>query len=364
MKVIQATTFSFDTFDQYVLNGGESFSVSRFGYEYLKQYVGANQYQVVAPKNGRVVRFLTKMLGGEGRNLALQVKCALAANKVDLLYYPTDRHSWLLAILRKLRICRTPILMVSHFTFNTHNVDSKFKKNIIRFERFLIYHCVDRLVFASEHIMQLAREDYPVPERHRKFVGWGADLNFFSKKDKPYYADEYFLAAGGVNRDYRTLIEAFRRLDDHLIISCNPATLAPYGPLPDNITVFDYRSKGEKASMILRNLYQNCIAVLLPIERSNQVPNGASVLVESIACGKPLIVSDLNSNFVDIRKEGIGLTARMHNVDDWVACIKEMKTGGQYPTMVNNCVNLAKVYNYETFAKEIYAMMKDMAEKK
>lgn len=104
MKVIQATTFSFDTFDQYVLNGGESFSVSRFGYEYLKQYVGANQYQVVAPKNGRVVRFLTKMLGGEGRNLALQVKCALAANKVDLLYYPTDRHSWLLAILRKLRI--------------------------------------------------------------------------------------------------------------------------------------------------------------------------------------------------------------------------------------------------------------------
>lgn len=362
MKVIQASTFSFKGFDEYLKKGGESFSVSRFGYEYLKQYVGTDHYNVVYPKDGKLVRFFTKFLGSEGRNLVLQVKCAFAANKVDLLYYPTDRHCGLLAILRKLRICRKPILMVSHFTFNTKHVQSKFKKAIIIFERFLIYHSVDQLVFASKHLMELAMEDYPVPKRHQKFVGWGGDLNFFSKRKLPTYSFEYFLAAGGVNRDYNTLIEAFRKLDYKLVISCNPNVLKTFEPLPANIIIFDYKAHGADSSMMLRNLYQNCKAVLIPIEKFNQVPNGASVLVEAIACAKPLIATELQSNFVDIRKEGIGLTTKMHDVDDWVEKLKSMQTTSQYDDMVDKCKELAKYYNYETFARGIYSLMLDITE--
>lgn len=362
MKVIQATTWSFEPFDKLRARGEESFSVSRFGYEYLKELVGKG-YSVVTPKDGFWTRLFTKLIKSEGRNLILQLTCAIKANKVDLLYYPTDRHAWLLAILRKIRVCRTPILMVSHFTFNTTCVDSRWKKLFLKFERSLIFHSIDRVVFASERLLELAKEDYNIPEKDRTFVGWGADLNFFHKRGTPpIYDFPYFLSAGGVNRDYLTLITAFKNLKYNLVLSCNPKTLKM--KLPPNVHIFDYSKQGSQASVRLRNLYQNCKAVLLPISRGNHVPNGASVLVESIACGKPVIISDLKSNFVDVEKEGIGYTVKMHDSQDWIDKVEKMAMTDDYQLMVDNCKKLALEYNYETFAHEIYDIMVEMTSRK
>lgn len=361
MKVIQATTWSFEPSDKFIRKGGEYSSEARYGYEFLRVKIGEG-YKVVCPNKNFLERILVKLFRYEGDVIYLQIMCAIKANKVDLLYYPTDRHAWLLAILRKIRICKKPILMVSHFSFNTTCVDSKFKKYFLRFERHLIFHSIDRVVFASEKLLELAKEDYKIPKKHQSYVGWGADLSFYGKVSfSSIYNFPYFFAAGGANRDYTTLINAFRKSKYNLVISCSPQTLNV--ELPKNIHIFDYSIQGIDATAKLRNLYQNCKAVLIPINKGNHVPNGASVLVESIACGKPVIISDLKSNFVDVEKEGIGYTVKMHDADDWVKQVTRMATTKDYNSLVDNCHRLAQQYNYETFAKEIYGIMLDMVEK-
>lgn len=359
MKVIQATTWSFEPSNRFIDKGGEYSSEARFGYEHLKEAIGKENYEVICPKDNKILRILKKIFKSEGSVIYLQILCAVKANKVDLLYYPTDRHAWLLAILRKVRVCRKPILMVSHFTYNTTCVESKLKKIFLRFERYLIFHSIDKVVFASERLLELAKEDYNLPARDNAFVGWGADLNFFTKRDNfPIYNFPYFLSAGGANRDYSTLIKAFTKLQYNLVICCNPETVKER--LPNNITIFDYRKLGLNSTSKLRNLYQNCRAVLLPISRGNHVPNGASVLVESIPCGKPVIISDLKSNFVDVEKEGIGYTVKMHDSDDWIKKVSRMAKAEDYDKMVLNCQKLAQTYNYEKFAHEIYDIMVEM----
>lgn len=363
MKIIQATTWSFAPADKFIENGGEYSSEARYGYEYLREIVGRDNYEVICPKEDKYLKFLKKIFKGEALVIYLQILCALKANKADLLYYPTDRHAWLLAFLRKIRICRKPILMVSHFTYNTTCVDSKLKKAFLKIERCLIFHSIDKVVFASKRLLELAKEDYDIPSRDNSFVGWGADLKFFTKTDNsPIYSFPYFLSAGGANRDYSTLIEAFKKLKYNLVICCNPETLTE--DLPNNITIFDYRRLGLDSTSKLRNLYQNCKAVLLPISKGNHVPNGASVLVESIACGKPVIISDLKSNFVDVEKERIGYTVKMHDSQDWIDKVEKMATTNDYQLMIDSCKKLAQEYNYETFAHEIYDIMVEMTSKK
>lgn len=241
MKVIQASTWPFK--QQYEKNSNkeiDSFSVSRFGYEYLRELVGETGYQVIAPRESWITNFLKKIIGNEGKNLVLQIIVAKASKNTDIIYYPTDRHCLLLPILRKLRICKCPILMVSHFTYNRTCVESKIKKILITIERWLVYHWIDRIVFASEHILQLAKEDCSVPLRHQHFVGWGADLNYFSKKTDSIYSFPYFLSAGGANRDYATLIRAFKKINYNLVLSCDPKSVESEINTPPHYQQYSY----------------------------------------------------------------------------------------------------------------------------
>ena len=67
----------------------------------------------------------------------------------------------------------------------------------------------------------------------------------------------------------------------------------------------------------LREYYYECIAVLLPIKQINDVPNGATVLIEALAMGKPIIVTDLDTNYINVEKEKVGLSVKENTPEGW-----------------------------------------------
>lgn len=366
IKIIQPTDWSFEPMNRYNATGGDVFSVSRFGYELFPEYnIDVDYY--VPDYSKPLAKVLKKVLKLEGCNLLLQIELIKQSKNYDVIYYSADRHPYLLALARKVRICRTPILMVCHFSYDSRSVDSKLKKLILKLERKLVFSSMDQIIFNCENLMKLACEDGDIPKKDRVNSGWGADLDYFSRGEYGAHNDikPFYFAAGGANRDYHTIIEAFRDLPYRLVLSCPKSVIDEEKDLPDNIIHFDYAEYGITASERLREYYHDAKAVLIPIMYRNHVANGASVLVEALACGKPILISDLATNFLDVEDEKIGYKIPLHDVAGWKDVILKMEqlTPEKVTQMGNNAKKIAvDRYNYRHFTEIVVRYIRGLAE--
>ena len=281
----------------------------------------------------------------------------------DVVYVAFDMHLLPLAILKTLKIIKTPILVLSHFAYSTQFTQSRWKRLYKRIERKIVYQAFEKISFACETLLDIAKQDYPVPNRHWCVANWGANLKFYNRSifsEPPL--EQYFVAAGGMNRDYRTLVESFRSIP-----KASLKVFAKYRDythdIPHNV-IFENlmrNSSYNEAYAKLRYHYYNSIAILLPIDYINDVPNGATVLVEALAMGKPIVITETETNYINVEKEGCGLVVKRHDVDGWVNAINFLL---QHPEerkrMGERSFRLAiEEYNDEQFSHNI---LKQMAE--
>lgn len=337
-----------------------------FGYVGLK-----NRYDVhVITHNEKtwLYKFLKVIFKDDARSIMIQLMCCNLDKKgYDLIYYPVDRHAMLLGLLRKVRLIKLPILMMNHFSFNTNYIGDWKKRLYIRAERFVLFHSIDQIVFPGEKIMQIALEDYKIPEKHQIQVGWGADLSYFDEgiKNKRYANEtEYYMAAGSANRDYDTLLKAFSKIDARLKLFGNgSAEFKKYSDnSPQNVKIYNLRNEGIDGEIKIRDYYCSAKAVLIPILQKNDVPNGATVLVEALAAGKPVVVTDMDTNFVDVVSEGIGLTVPIGDIDGWIKAINFLETHPEeLARMSANARSYAeKNYNYKKMTENLIKIIDGM----
>lgn len=364
VKVLQPSDRSFDSMDRFIESGGVAFSVSRYGYEYLCKVEDFELDLLVSKDSDPIIKLLKPILKHEANNLVLQLKLIFASQKADIIYYASDRHPYLIALARLIGLCRCPILMVCHFTYNTKLVDSLLKKIALRIERWLVYKGVDKLLFLSNSIKKLAIDDYDVPARHRNVCNWGADLKYFSEESETDISlpDQYYFSSGGAKRDYRTLIDAFRKLPYVLVISCARDVFEENEPLPKNVIHYDFSAHGFKCFADLRRLNQGAKAVLIPIIEKNHVANGNSTFVEALACGKPILISNTGNNFLDVEDKKIGIKIEMSDVEDWIRNIEYLEQNPEhFAKMSKNSYNMAKMNcNYELFSSVIVSHLRSL----
>jgi glycosyltransferase involved in cell wall biosynthesis len=357
IKVLQPSDRSFKKMDDFISNGGIAFSVSRYGYEILKEIGDLDLNLIVSEDDHTSVKILKPLLKHEANNLILQIKLILKSKKHDIIYYASDRHPYLIALARWLGLCRAPILMVCHFTYNTKYVDSWFKKIALKMERRIVFKGIDKVLFLSEKIMQLACDDYEVPPQHLNVSNWGADLDYFSNTSAPSISlpSKYYFSSGGAVRDYSTLIEAFKKLPYNLLICCSKGTIKQHFPLPSNIIHYDFNANGFNSLSDLRYFNQNAKAILIPISKKNHVANGNSTFVEGLACGKPILISNTGNNFLDVEQSNIGMKLSMLDSNDWVEKIQYLEENPMHLLeMSKNSHEIAiSKHNYALFSKNI-----------
>lgn len=251
------------------------------------------------------------------RRLLAQIQCLFSASKYDLIYSPHDIHILPLAILRYLGILKTPILMVCHFSYNMNYVHSGFSRILKRIERYFVFRAVDQVLWADKELMNLGMENFKVPEKHQKVANWGANLEFFDSYIKNIgraSRQNYFASMGWANRDYATLCEAIKNMDLQLKILAGKRSIPNS---PHNVEFVDLSKYGMAGMAHLREFYYDAIAICLPIAVVNDVPNGATVLIEALAMGKPLLVTDSPTNYIDVERERVGIKVARNDVDGW-----------------------------------------------
>jgi glycosyltransferase involved in cell wall biosynthesis len=137
-------------------------------------------------------------------------------------------------------------------------------------------------------------------------ISWGMDLDFF----RPFpYEPKWILSCGKTFRDFKVLAVALKGMNLPIkIIHPDPASIK--GLLP-SIDVESARSIGEGIYAALAEYYYRfSIATLLTIlpDPTNRHSIGLTNILESMACGRPIITTRTSAmtSEIDVEKEGVG----------------------------------------------------------
>jgi glycosyltransferase involved in cell wall biosynthesis len=147
---------------------------------------------------------------------------------------------------------------------------------------------VDHMLCLSEESRRELEKRYRVPRERITVIGSRVDTDFFTPEPNTAVRVQV-CAAGAVNRDYATLIEAVTPLRVATKIAADTAWAhstgqAAPGTLPEFV---EMRSWGNYRN--LRQLYAESAVVVVPLARA--MLSGVTVALEAMAMGKPVILT-------------------------------------------------------------------------
>lgn len=238
----------------------------------------------------------------------------------DMTFIPNlNIHNHLLLLLfASLGIYRKPVFAYLHRGPARINCLRSF---IYRF----LLHGLSHIFFLSEKTMQEAIAGRLIKKEKCSVPGWGADMAFFSKVKT---ADNgTFVSTGKENRDFDTLIEAFRRTGAPLtIITAKEHNGSNYEDLAekcrniDNIKVIITENTGNVYPEMLR-MMADAKALVCPLRRDRiNYCVGLSTISDAEGLRKPLIIT--MNQYHNI--ERTNRFCVVDSVEDWIKAIRRI----------------------------------------
>lgn len=214
----------------------------------------------------------------------------------------------------------------------------------------LVHHCsrimmlgdgYEKILFLSEEIMKQTKKRYPHLAKKCFYIEWGVDLPFYEStyqamtKKKPEQIS--LVSNGKTDRDLSLITSACSKMHVPIIIITDKVSEID-GAIVSGI-------KGKNAISYkdtLKYMKQSSIS-LIPIvsSRSKRTLCGLTSLLDALALGQPIIMSDNTNISVDIEKEEIGLLYKAGDEFDFMCKVKKML---EHPEFVEKCGHNARLY--------------------
>jgi len=249
---------------------------------------------------------------GLGDHLDQQLRILFSRTDYDVIYSACQTNTFLLALLRSLRLFRKPLVALIHHPL----------KHTLRNALFLNGH--DHLLCLSATTMQPYRLQAN-PSKKMDLLEWGADLAFYETKVPTVEASvsnaPLLVSAGKTKRDHNTLVKAVSSIDCSLKIYCS-ATTAPtvaYSPERIEVTASNSHNNAVSYPNILA-AYRRAFAIAIPLTETEDLA-GLTSLLDAMAVGKPVIMTRNKHIDLDLEKEGIGLWVKPDDVAGWQQAI-------------------------------------------
>ncbi|GAB2628072.1 glycosyltransferase [Belliella aquatica] len=247
-----------------------------------------------------------------------QLRVFFLRKKYDIIYAPFPlSNTRLLSVLKFLGLLKKPIVALGHQNLYTPPVNGHkhgFKKSLL-----LQY---DKIGFLSNELLKKTSIDLGVEDDivNSQFthLNWGAESNFYTGRDEFVRSEDsnFAICAGATDRDFDLVIEAFREIDFPLEIYCTPQTRPKVKSLPAHITI----NSDFIPYVDLLERYRQARLILIPIKKETANSGrtlGLTVLLDAMAIGKPVVMTE--NMYVDINptEEGFGITIQSHQVEVW-----------------------------------------------
>jgi glycosyltransferase involved in cell wall biosynthesis len=215
------------------------------------------------------------------------------------------------SLFARMRGLKIPILAHS---FNFTELPPPLKRPMFawtlqRIDRFLVFSNVERELYSKAFGLPVDRFD---------FVHWGVRRPEVENPDKPFVPGDYVCAIGGNARDYRTLIEAARRVPEvPFVLVVRPANLQGLD-IPANVKVYTNLPFGRTMNVLAYSRF-----MLLPLVTS-EVPCGHVTLVASMYLGKAYVITDSAGVRDYVHNGENALTVTVNSVDDLMAATRRL----------------------------------------
>jgi glycosyltransferase involved in cell wall biosynthesis len=268
-----------------------------------------------------------------------------------------------IVFLKRLGFCKKlHIVGVCHTNF--HEDYSFVYRFICRF----VYRSFDHIFFHSPKNMLEATSNHYVEASKMSVLHWGIDLNFLYYHNVLLEAesDKHYISTGKEYRDFNILIDAFAGLDSKLNVYTN---VTNYENNYDFLVDYIDKYKNIDINLVEKNQYNynqfidlvaKSYCVVIPLMKNHcYYCLGHTSIVEALALGKPIIVSENEYHSIDVEKCGVGLKIRSFEPEEWKRAINYLSSHEMVVNeMSKKALKLAKEkYNIEVCAKEILSVI-------
>jgi len=288
-------------------------------------------------------------------HLDQQIRVLLYQKNFDILYTPyATANTKLLLLLKSVGLFKKPIVATVHQALlGTRSKNAWYRK----FTKKMILQ-YDASIFLSRALMEDTVNSLNIPqaEAKEKFSSsdWGPDTQFYTKfrsSTTPSLKNHnYVISAGHTDRDYETLIEAFRHIDFRLKIYCTPSSTPKVSNLPQNVEI----NTKPIPYIELLDKYKDAMAIMIPLKYSKEMEGcqGMTSLQDVVALSKPVIMTENKKLNIDIEREGLGYWVQMGDVEGWRRAFE--KLAQDEAGWHRMCENAVKVYQ-EKFNSTLFA---------
>lgn len=161
------------------------------------------------------------------------------------------------------------------------------------------------------------------------------------------------ISTGKTGRDLHLIDKACQNLQVPLVVVTDDVQLS------NNAKVISAKQKcGNAVSHVQMMQYlMDCNINLIPVDtnRGKHTLCGLTSLLDAIAIGQPVIMSDNTNISIDIEKLKIGFTYKAGDLDDFKAKLNIFK---QNPSLIkeygDNARKYAEIHSYKHYCKQLY----------
>lgn len=216
----------------------------------------------------------------------------------------------------------------------------------ICFDLMLKIGAIDKYICHSASEMEFYRVEFGLTDTERfGVVKLGVGMPDHKYADSACGGEErYFFAGGTSNRDYRTLLDAFKDMNENLRISCFPKDLNGLS-VPRNVRVL-YGVYRDDFLDCMRKAY----AVIITID-DIRISTGQLVLLDAMRLGKAIIATRCYS-MADYVDESCAIFVKPHSSNDLKAAVKYLLNN---KNALDNLANEARKRYESNFTIKDYA---------
>ncbi len=316
----------FDEAWEYVIKGGDGFPLHHFhGYDELMRSpleVTCLRYNKHSfwNKLGKVFKI---------GNLQQQIDCLKKQKDYDLILDPLlEKGTILISLAKALGLLKKPLFS---FAVRGYGIDYNHPlKNLKEYlTKAIIFKGTDHLLFLCKPLYDVSL-DGKTRKNLSYTTAWGVDLDFFQKFVREQTVpprQDYVFFTGGTGRDTDTLFRAFKKIDfDLKVIPKRHMELPEEFRNYSNIQVDNSIPVGISSTGQLRQHYYHSLAVAVPLLPSKWAAGfGGTVILESMAMGKPVISTYNKYHPVNVEKEKVGIYIDDGDVQGWIDAVNYLK---------------------------------------